>query len=346
VKEQRVQRVLVVSSLLLVAGLAACSGSTSSGGGNPLSGVVITQATPSPVPTATPVPTPTPATDVNVIADPSFATEGAAGAYNPTTGWTPCTIVQPAVGSSTPVPAVSPSSAIGAILASSTTYLYPPSNPPSFLGNDQISTPPGNSDSTPAPVTPQVDSGDTYSALTYVGGQEGELFSNGSSFTGETGANGICQTFSVPTGATMTVAVNEGGTESGVQYGQQEAYLIPQPSGTPIPVFVELNDTNHDVYNTVPGAGAVTTISPATQGGTWVQHGPYNLTGSPYNLTPGQSVELFIGVDDNGPEFEAPGATKAGFGVFMFVDNVSVVGVPATPATIHRAPAAVVRPRH
>jgi len=339
---------LGVLCALIALSLAACSGGTaSSSGGNPLAGVVITVPTPSPVPTATPVPTPTPEAAVNVLADPGFETEGAAGAFNPANGWSPCSIPQPAIGSTattppTPIPAVTPPTAIGAILTSATAFIAPGS-PTSFNGNDQISTPPGSSDSSPVPVAPAVHGG-SYAALTYVGGQEGELFTDApSTETGLKGSNGICQTFAVPTGAALTLWVNEGGTESGLDDGAQEAYLIPQPSGTLIPVFIELNDTNHDVYGAAPGAGATSAPNPATQGGTYVEHGPYMLTAAPYNLTVGESVELFIGTEDMDPEFEPVGGTRSGFGVFMFVDDVSVFGVPA-PAAIHRRPASVVRP--
>jgi hypothetical protein len=336
-----VKRYLGALIVLTAAALAACSGGGSSGGSNPLAGVVVVQATPSPVPTATPVPTQTPEAEQNVIADPSFATEGAAGAFNPVTGWSACSIPQPAVGSSSPMPAST--SPPGAVLSSTTNFIYAGS-PTSFTGNDQISSPPGASDASPSPVPAMTYNGDAYSALTYTGGEAGELFSNGTNYSGETGANGICQTFTVPTGATFSVEVWEGGTETGVAYGAQEAYLLPQPSGSPIPLFVELNDTYYSNYGTAPGAGAVNAVNPQTEGGVqtgWIEKGPYTITAAPYNLTAGQSVELFIGTEDNYPELEKVGATKAGYGEFMFIDNVDVNGIPVTPAAKARHPVGV-----
>ena len=82
----------------------------------------------------------------------------------------------------------------------------------------------------------------------------------------------------------------------------------------------------------------------ATAGGTYVERGPYAITGAPYNLAPGSTAELFIGTFDDSPS--AGTLAKPGFGVYMFVDNVAVIGTPLTTGALQRRPVPAVRERH
>jgi hypothetical protein len=294
--------------------LAACSGGGASGGannGNPLTGVVITIPTPTPPPTPTPVPTPTPAGVQNVIADPGFETEGAAGAFNPTSGWSACSVPELQVSTKTPpptpFPAIASATGIGAGIVSSSTASFP--------GNG---TPP-----TPA-VTSQIHGG-SFAALTFSGVGPASIAGGSSS----AGASGVCQTFTVPTNAMLTMFVNEGGTDSGLDFADQMAYLTPVvggvPTGAPIVLFQELNAPS---YVNMSETGGTPGTGESTAGGTYVMKGPFALTAAPYNLTPGAQYQLFIGSYDKEP--------GGGFGVYMYVDDVAVTGTPVTPASLHR----------
>jgi hypothetical protein len=283
--------------------VTACSLSgNSSQSNNPLAGVTIVQPSPTAPPTATPVPTPTPtpAPDaVEALTDTGFESGGFAG------GWTACSIPHAAPSSTaTPFPAVS-AAVVGAAIVSATS--------PSF----QVTA-------TPNPAnTPAIYAG-TYSAFTYSGtGAQTAYLNAAMSKTGPAGANGICQTFTVPTSASLTMYVNEGGSDTGLNYADQEADIVTS-GGTTTNLFFELNDP--------PYAGT----DGATAGGTWVERGPYALTGPPYNLTPGESVTLFIGSFDSYP--------SAKYGVYMFVDNVTVTGF-ATAASSKRGSAPALRTR-
>lgn len=272
--------------------LGACSLSGNSAtNNNPLAGVTIVQPSPTVPPTPTPVPTPTPTpapAATEALSDTGFES----GAFG--NGWTACSIPHaPPVGSTaTPFPAVA-SGSVGAAIVSA-------------------SSPPFQVAATPAPATTPAIYAGTFSALTFSGtGAQTAYPAAGGGKTGPAGANGICQTFTVPTSAVLTMFVNEGGSDTGLKYADQEADIISS-GGTNTNLFLELNDP--------PYAGTGT----ATAGGTWVQRGPYNLTASPYNFTPGASVMLFIGSFDSDP--------AAKYGVYMFVDNVTVTGTTVAPA--------------
>jgi hypothetical protein len=218
-------------------------------------------------------------------------------------GWTACSIPHnpPAGSTATPFPAVATGS-IGAAIVSASSAPF------------QVAA-------TPSPeATPAIHAG-TFSALTFSGTAAQTAYeSAGGGKTGPAGANGVCQAFTVPTSAMLTMFVNEGGSDTGLDFADQEADIISS-GGTNTNLFFELNDP--------PFAGT----NGSTAGGTWVQRGPYALTAAPYNFTPGQSVTLFIGSFDSEP--------SARFGVYMFVDDVTVTGVSSSPGARPRA-----LPRH
>jgi hypothetical protein len=294
-----VQKSLGVLVALAALTLAACTGTGggASGGGtaNVLAGVVVITPIPTLPPTPTPVPTATPPGVADVIQDPNFAIEGAAGAFSPATQWGPCSYLHPDTEIETPLkaptPAITPASAIGAVLVSASS--------PSFQGNPASQ-----------PITaPAIPSGNTFSALTYTGTGAPAVFKIGNADTA--GANGICQTVTVPTNAMLTMSVNEGGSDEN-GFADQEADIITS-TGTVIPIFNELNGGE---------------FSDTGVFGQYITKGPFALTAAPYNLTPGQTVQLFIGTYDDGP-----GPT---FGAYMFVANVALTGTPVTPASLHR----------
>jgi hypothetical protein len=167
--------------------------------------------------------------------------------------------------------------------------------------------------------------GGTYAALTYSGtGADSAIFPPATTAVASNtngGANGICQSFTVPQNAVLNVYVNEGGYESGVpgKYGDQEATLFAGTNlgtATPITVFQDLN----------------TSYPPSTATNGYVLRGPYALTGAPYNLVPGTTATLFLGTYDSEPSNK--------YGEFMEVDDASVVGIPETPVSIRRGTAA------
>ena len=265
-------------------GLAACSTSGNSSNNNPLGGVTIIQpAAPTPTPVPTPSPTPAPSS-TDVLTDSGFESGGFAA------GWSKCSIPRVVVGSTasplpTPFPTVAPGS-VGAVIISA-------SSPP-FVESPNPS------------VTPAIHSG-SYAALTYSGAGAATVYGGGPA-----GLNGVCQTFTVPTDAVLNMYVNEGASDTGLKYADQEADIVTS-SGTVINLFQEL-------YGLEPGGG-----------GDWESRGPFALTAAPYNLTPGESVTIFAGSFDSDP--------SAKYGVYMFVDDVTVIGtVPAAGAV--RKPAA------
>jgi hypothetical protein len=302
------QKRLGVPLALFALALAACSGGGSSTT-SPinLSGVVITTPSPTPAAVITPAPTPTPG---NVLNDGGFES----GAFSATAGWTACSIAHPNVASTaaptpTPFPAIGAAASIGAVLVSATSA-------------------PFKGDPAPAPsTTPAIYAGN-FAALTYAGTAAQTTFEPVSGTkTGVAGANGICQTITVPAGAQLSMFVNEGGTDSGLAFADQEADVIPATganAGVPIPLFLEFNAPSNAGSAETGGTPSGQT---ATAGGTYVMRGPYALTAAPYNLTAGQSVQLFIGSFDSEP--------SSTFGVYMFVDNVILTG-PQVPAAIHQ----------
>jgi hypothetical protein len=291
--------------------LAACSGGGSTSNPLSLSGLVISSPSPTPVPTVAPTATATPN---NALKDGDFES----GAFNATAGWSACSIAHPnvsstAVPSPTPVPAIATASTIGAVYVSATSA--------PFQGNP-----------TPMPsTTPAIFAG-KFSALAYAGTGAQTVFENvmGTS-TGATGANGICQTVVVPASASLTMFVNEGGTDGwqfdGTDQADQEADIIPTTganAGSVIRLFAEDNNPKA-LGNAEPGS--VPSGETSTAGGNYVEKGPYLLTAAPYNLTAGQTVQLFIGAFDSDP------STK--FGVYLFVDDVNLTG-PSVPASLQR----------
>jgi hypothetical protein len=243
-----------------------------------------------------------------VLSDPGFETEGAAMAFS---AWTPCSYPHPAY-TGTPVPAIT--SGITSVLVSA-------SSPTFTVGSTPV---PMTTAPTPiATVQPSAHSG-TYAALTYSGtGADSAIFPPATSAVASNtngGANGICQSFTVPENAVLNVYVDEGGYESGVagKYGDQEATLFAGTNlatATPISVFEELNTQYGGT---------------ATNG--YVLRGPYALTAAPYNLVPGTIATLFLGTYDSEPGNK--------YGEYMFVDDASVVGIPVIAASVRRGPAA------
>jgi hypothetical protein len=277
-------------------------------------------STPSPAGTTSPTPSPTP---TNVIRDSGFEVEGAAGALsgNATTGWQACSYAHPSrQAPSTPVPAATLIPAVpspGAILVSTATASFNVGPTPNPTHVPAIT-------STPLPIAPTANTG-TFAALTFTGTGADTTF-----FTAIKATNGICQTFVVPQNGVLTLFVNEGGNESGLGFADQEATIfvggisaLAAASPAPISVFQELNTQ----FPTPAPTG-----TPAPAGiGTWVQRGPFNLTQAPYNLTAGQTVTLFLGTFDESPSVN-------GFGEYMFVDDVTVVGIPVSASSVKRAP--------
>jgi hypothetical protein len=284
------QKSLGLLLALFALALAACSsGGNAAASPFNLAGIVITTPSPTPPPVVTPAPTATPG---NVLNDGGFES----GTFSATAGWTACSIAHPnaastAVPSPTPFPVIANAASIGAIIASA-------SSAP-FQGNP-----------TPAPATTPAILTGKFAALTFSGTPAQTTFESvPGTKSGTNGASGICQTVAIPAGAQLSMFVNEGGTDSGLSFADQEADIIPTTganAGVPIRLFAELNEA---------GSG----------GGTYTMKGPYALTGAPYNLIAGQSVQLFIGSFDSSP--------SATFGVYMFVDNVILTG-PSVPAAI------------
>ncbi len=177
---------------------------------------------------------------------------------------------------------------------------------------------PGASPQPYAVITPTPYDG-SYSALTFLGGDVAHVYGVG--HTSTKGANGICQTFVVPTNGVLSLYVNEGGDE-GFGSGDQEATLfvggvtaLNNPS--PIPVFQD--------DNIQP--------SPAPAAGVWIQKGPYTLSTLNSALTPGTTVTLFLGS-------YTYSTSSYKFSEYMFVDDVSVSGIPlsGTAATKRKVP--------
>jgi hypothetical protein len=303
------QKYFGVLLALIALALAACSnGGASSSSPINLSGVVITTPSPTPVPTITAGPTATPA---NALNDGGFES----GAFSATAGWTACSIPHPNVGSTampTPAPfaAVGTAASIGAVIVSTTSASF------------QVAKTPA------AATTPAIFSG-SFAALTYSGtGAQTAYEPVAGTKTGVAGANGICQTVTIPAGAELSMFVNEGGSDNNIGFADQEADIIPVTganAGVAMPLFAE--------FNAASDAGSVETggtppNQTATAGGTYVMRGPYALTAAPYNLAAGQSVQLFIGSFDSEP--------STSFGAYLFVDNVVLTG-PSVPAALHRA---------
>jgi hypothetical protein len=259
-----------------------------------------------------------PGVQSNVIVDGGFETEGAAGAFaGATSGWAACSYahVDPSGEAASPSPAnPSPTpTLVPAIATASITADLVSSTSKSFTVG---ATPKPGSTASPAPtpapiVTPAIHGG-SFAALTYTGTGADTSF-----LKSKTGANGLCQTFVVPVGATLTMFVNEGGDED-AGFGDQEATLfvgglsaLAAAAPAPISLFNELNAT-------VPSA----TSSPAA----YTQKGPFALTEAPpmgFGITPGTTVTLFVGTFDDGPSNK--------FGEYMFVDDVSVTGFLPLP---------------
>jgi hypothetical protein len=237
------------------------------------------------------------------LVDGGFEAEGAANMTF--SSWTPCSYTHPVVGG-TPVPAIASGITAAVISASD----------PSFTV--------GKASAPTATITPAPDTG-TYAALTYTGtGAVSVVFppatapalAPGPGYP-NTGADGICQTFVVPQNAMLTLDVNEGGYESKVAYGDQEATLFAGTiadlnTATPIPVFDELNTQYTSGYVA-----------------SYVSRGPYALNMAPYSLAPGSTATLFLGTFDTEPSTE--------YGEYMFVDNVSVFGTPVTASSVRRS---------
>jgi len=168
---------------------------------------------------------------------------------------------------------------------------------------------------------PNTANGDTYAALTYTGGQVVTAYGGASSSVSQAGANGICQTFVVPTNGVLSLYVNEGGYEFAGS-GDQEATLFIggisalAGSPSPIPVFSELN-----AYPS-PNPSASPNLS------VYQERGPYTLSTINSALTPGTTVTLFLGTYDNEPSYK--------YGEFMLIDDVSVIGIPYTGMSVKR----------
>jgi hypothetical protein len=249
--------------------------------------VAITGTTPTPVPT----PTPPPASLPNLIADPNFASEGAAGAWtlNSTTGWTPCFDPE-----ATPSPA--------ATLAPAPT----------------ITT--GTQGGTGLPYN-----GNTYAALT--GQQLGQVTEPHE----PRGSQGICQTITVPTNPYLWLYVEEGGNDSGAYIAQRGTLilggsLVAASGSTPSnPTYYVSGATGEvPLFNDYTCTGKATGQSYDNCTGSdqpiqWVMKGPYTTVLQPYV---GQQAVLYLGV------WASSYSSSKSYGVYMYVDGVDLVSQP------------------
>jgi hypothetical protein len=205
----------------------------------------------------------------------------------------------------------------GTIAADFVSASSPPFTEGSYPGPTNTSTP-------TATVHPSVHGG-SYAALAYTGtGANAVIFApNTAAVKSTAGENGICQTFTVPAAASLTLYVDEGGYESNSAttiYGDQEATLFAGPmsamaSASPIPLFSELNTYEQNMS--------------AETG--YTEKGPYALTGAPYNLAAGSTATLYIGTFDSDP------STK--YGEWIEADDVSITGT--TVSANARGPASL-----
>ncbi|HTW82644.1 MAG TPA: hypothetical protein VMD91_01100 [Candidatus Sulfotelmatobacter sp.] len=240
-------------------------------------------------PEPTPTPTPTPqATPTNVLADPSFES-GTQVAYtwpNATpspnaTGWTQCSVFAAESG-------VTPIHPISSYTPN------PGTTPAAVIMANGSSVPQGSSSPVPTQTTVPVASG-TYAAVF------GALFSNYNA--GNYGYNGLCQTVTVPVGATMTMDYFANGNE-GATYLDFDVLLL-DTSGN---YLATLLDTT-DITSSSPGDNAYKTQQiPATAFAPYV----------------GQKVELFIGMWTKAGS--GSGSTK--YSGYFFIDDAQLMGVP------------------
>jgi hypothetical protein len=249
--------------------------------------VAITGTTPTPVPT----PTPPPASLPNLIADPNFANEGAAGQWslNSSTGWTPCFDPE-----ATPTPA--------ATLAPAPT----------------ITT--GTQGGTGLPYN-----GNTYAALT------GQELGQATEPHEPRGSQGICQTITIPTNPYMWLYVEEGANDGSAYVAQRGTLilggpLIAAPGSTgPNPTYYVSGATGEvSLFNDYTCTGKATGQSYDNCTGSdqpiqWVMKGPYTTVLQPYV---GQQAVLYLGVWASGY------SSSKSYGVYMYVDGVDLVSQP------------------
>jgi hypothetical protein len=244
-----------------------------------------------------------------VLVDGGFETEGAAGTgFTTSTAWIPCTIPQP-LASGTPYPAstASPTAITADVISGSS---------PTFGVGPYPGV--GGSPTPIATVSPAPHTG-TYAALTYTGGGAAlQTFAPATAAkSSPKGANGICQSFTVPTNAMFTVYVNEGGYET--SGGGQEGQIFAGPlssiaTATPIALFSDF---------AVQGSG-----TPTNTNGYVLKSA--DLTMSPYasSITPGSTATIFLGTYDISPNSK--------YGMYMFIDDVSVFGTPVSSSMARR----------
>lgn len=256
---------------------------------------------PTPTPTPTPVPTPTPAG--NAVVNGDFET----GSLAP---WTKCSYAH--TGYQAPV---------NATPAPMATATQNPAVTPPLTGTDldpYVTTTPPPPNYNPNQTGTSHPNFGTTSALT------------GSLNAQVNAATGICQVITVPTNGQLTYWAYEGGTAYNFYNGDQEAQILDSTGTTVLytPV-VELNCYYDSVHFPTEPTYASSGCFPADYGGTsayndwsnggyWVQRGPYNLSS-----LAGQTVTLFLGTWSS--------ATHAGpvsYANFMFVDNVTVQPPP------------------
>jgi len=255
--------------------------------------VAITGTTPTPVPTPTPIPS-----YPNLIADGNFQTEGTNGAFtlNSSTGWTPCANANPA---ETPSPRPTSTMAPMPSIASALTGVSPAATPYAGVKYAALT---GRVPGTGAPDEPR-------------------------------GIQGICQAITIPSNPALWFEVLEGGNDAGsgtYVIGQRASVIVggtlsvmadSTPSdpyyevtgGTDVPLYQDYICTGQGTgqsYNNCTG----TPVTPA-----WVEKGPYTTILQPYE---GQSAVLFIGVYSHG------GDSGNNYGVYTFIDNVSLVNIP------------------
>jgi hypothetical protein len=178
---------------------------------------------------------------------------------------------------------------------------------------------------TPYAVVTFAPNSGSYAVLTYAGTEANTaIFPPNAAAMKSTkaGVEGVCQSFVVPTNAMLTLYVNEGSsdTDSATNtYFDQEADLFAGdlttvPTGTPINLFTDEDTQSPNATTSYVGG--------------YQMKGPYALTASPYNLTPGQTVTLFLGT------FESSSTNF--YGAYAFFDDVAVSGTPTGAAIMER----------
>ena len=121
--------------------------------------------------------------------------------------------------------------------------------------------------------------------------------------------NGLCQTVTVPASVTFTMSIFGNGNE-GATYVDFVVDLLDGNGNFLANLYTE-NVENDTTFRTI------------------------TIPSSTYSAYVGQTVELFVGMWTK----SGSGSNSTKYSGYYFVDNVSLFGIPQTPAAIHRRPA-------